>query len=96
MTTSTGSTTVKVWMTANDGIELFTIGGGDVFHITDILQTPLYLERDDASINQLLETVTTVHILQRQQITVTDYHFAISIKQVELHPAELGTLTTVG
>ena len=83
-------------MLTDDGIQAFTIGCRHILDISHIFQTSFDLKGGGTCLHQLLQVVALVHILQRQQITLSFYLLAIGINQRETHATELRTLTTVG
>ena len=89
-------TPVVVGAFGTKGVEALTIGGDDVFHIGDILQPSLYLERNRSGIGQLFQRVDATHVLQRQQMALVLNLTTVGIQQVVLHTTHLGTFTTIG
>ena len=87
---------VLVGMTGNDGIEALAVVGGHILHVVDALEPPLNLERHGAGLDELFEMVALVEVLQREQMALTLDDTAVGIDKVELHAAELGTLTAIG
>ena len=77
-------------------VESTTISRHHVLDIAYVLQPALDLERAGTGIGQLFKVVDLGHILERQQVAVVLDNPAIGIHKVELHAAELRTLTTVG
>ena len=93
---SKGSSAIIVGPTAHEVIEFPTIGADHILDIVSRLQPSFNLERADACFGQFLQMVEAVHILQRQQMAVVLYRTAVSVEQIELHPAELSASTPVG
>ena len=83
-------------MAFHDGIESLTIGRCHVLHIREIFQSTFYFKRCCASLCQILQIIDTVHIFQRQQITITNNLPTLRILKRELHATELRTLTAIG
>ena len=77
-------------------VEQLTVGRSDVLHISHILQASFYLERHGTGFDELSQMGTEVEVFQREQVALMLQLTAVGIEQVELHPAELRTLTTVG
>ena len=60
-----GTAAILVRMTTDEGIELLTIGSGDILHIGEILQTALNLKGRGACLYQFLQMSDAVHVFQR-------------------------------
>ena len=86
---------VKVGMTAHYLIEALAVGGCDILDIGHVLEPSLNLKRRGTCLSQVLKQVYPTHILQREQVAVVLNDVVVSINQVELHTAELCTLTSV-
>ena len=91
-----GSTYITVGHPTDQLVQPFTIGRSDILDIGDILQPAFYLERGDAGLEQILQGIDATHIFQRQQMLVSNDRLSIGILQVELHPAELRAVATIG
>ena len=90
------SALIDIRMTLDDVIESLTICCHHILDIVDVLQAALNLERCRSCLNQFLQMVTLVQVLQRQKVTLVYPLVTVTIHQVELHAAHLGTLTAIG
>ena len=90
------STAVLIGMLTYDFIKPLTIGSRHILHISNILESPFYLERGSSGLGQRKQVVALVHILQGEQIALTLYLPAISVLQRKAHTTELSTLASVG
>ena len=94
--TALRGTLVLAGMLLDIGVEQLAIGRRHILHIRHILESALNLKRHSTRLDEFAQMFALVHILQREEIALRIEHLAISIEQVELHAAELGTGTTVG
>ena len=76
-------------------VEPLTIGRHDIFHITDILQPTLNLERNSTDIGQCLQIVDSAEVFQRQKMPLIPDFTPVGIDKVVFHPTHLRTLATI-
>ena len=68
----------------------------NILDISDILQSSFNLERTDTGINEFFKILTSVHVLEREQMLILNDFISIGIFHVKRQTAELGTFASVG
>ena len=87
---------VAVGMMCDVLVEQLAVGGCDVLYIGDVFQPSFYFKRCGARLDESVQVAAQVQVFQREQMLLMQQLVAIGIDEVELHPAELRTLTPVG